>query len=303
MANTLLTLQQEIADRLNLDYTVTANATRLTRWANFIQQDIASRYPFDWLFARAYIQTVTDQTAGTVNVTNGSATVTGNATAFVASNVNAYIQFSGDTNWYEITVVAGQTLTLSTNYAGTNNAAATYILRTQYYDLPATCFRIMDARISSSSEKLSPTGIWTTDTTQPDINTTGTPTAWYMFRVDPTLASTAAKQQQIGFYPIANSVLNIDVRYFLQPTDLSSTSDITIIPYQYIETLLVGMEWLGNKFINDPSENHLLQSYEYGISRMIAMSNTHGDPIPTLPIFTPDARAGLIPEKSGARNG
>ena len=300
MSNTLLVLQQEVGDRLNLDYTQSAYATRLTRWANFIQQDMASRYPFDWLFARTYIQTQKDETVGNVSVTQGSATVTGSGTAFLSTDVNAFIQIQGDTNWYYITTVASQVLTLSTNFSGASNGTATYILRKQYYDLPSGCFRVLDARISSSSEKLSPTGIWTTDTTQPDINVTGTPVNWSMFGVDPALAVSVAKQNQIGFYPIANAVFNVDVRYLVQPVDLSATTDITIIPYQFIETLLVGMEWLGNKFLNDPGEAALLQSYEYGISRMVAMSNTHGNPIPTLPIFAPNARQELLPAAPGA---
>ena len=43
---TFLVMQQELADRLNIDQTVAANATRLKRWLNLIQQDITSRYPF-----------------------------------------------------------------------------------------------------------------------------------------------------------------------------------------------------------------------------------------------------------------
>src|SRR3990167_912556 len=103
MATTFSTLYTELADRLNLDSTVSANATRLKRWLNFVQNDIASRYPFEWLFARTFIQTVADKTAGTVAVSNGGTSVVGTSTAFAAGDKRSFIQLEGDTNWYEVT--------------------------------------------------------------------------------------------------------------------------------------------------------------------------------------------------------
>ena len=296
MANTLVTLYTEIGDRLNLDATVAANKTRIIRWANIIQNDILSRYPFEWSLGRTVIQTTADKTAGTVAVTNGSTSITGTSTAFASTDKRSFIQINGTGNaWYEVTNVSSQVLTIAVPFLSANNAAANYTLRQFYYDLPSTCFRVHDARISSTTIKLNPSGIWTIDQSQPDINTTGTATNYFTFRTDPDLSASAAKQIQIGFYPTMITADNIEVRYVATPVDLSADTDIPLLPIPFTEVILDGMEWLGSKFLNDPEEDNLKSAYEFGIQRMIAMSNTQGDPIPVMPIFDPTTTKKLIP--------
>lgn len=279
---TFLVLQQELADRLNLDQTVTANGTRLKRWLNLIQQDIASRYPFDWLYARCYVQTQADKTAGTIAVTNGLTSVVGTSTAFAAGDKRSFIQMQGDTNWYEVTVVAGQTLTITPAFAGTTLTTGTYTLRKVYYDLPADVASIYDARQSNTPLKLTNLGIWTLDTYQPNISTVQMPTAYYTFRLDPDVAATAQKQSQVAFFPVADSVYNIEFRYFLQQADLSADGDIPFLPTQYHSVMADGAEWLGAKFLNDPGEDTIKKAYEFGIQTLIDNENAHGDWMPVL---------------------
>jgi hypothetical protein len=255
MAN-FLVLQTELADRLNLD--VTVNATRLKRWLNLTQNDITSRHPFEWLFKRAYVQTVVDRTAGTVAITNGDTAVTGTSTAFAASDVRSFIQFEGDTNWYEVTARASATgITIGNAFQGTTLTAGTYTLRTVYYNLPTDVASIYDARQSSTPLKLTNLGIWTLDTYQPAVNTVSMPTAYYRFRNDPEIAATAAKAIQVGFFPSPDNEYNIEFRYMKQLADLSSDTDIPEIPVQYQTVMVDGAEWLGSKFLNDGNQDKL----------------------------------------------
>lgn len=279
---TFLVLQQELADRLNLDQTVTANATRLKRWLNLTQQDIASRYPFEWLFARAYVQTQADKTAGTVAVSNGGTTVTGTSTAFVAGDKRSFIQLEGDTNWYEVTVVASQVLTITPAFAGTTLTAGTYTLRKVYYDLPTDVGSIYDARQSNTPLKLTKLGIWTLDNYQPAINTVSMPTAYYEFRLDPDIAATAAKAKQVGFFPSPDSIYNIEFRYFLEQADLSADADIPFLPVPYQNLMVDGAEWLGAKFLNDSNQDKLKKAYEFGVQTLIDSENANGDWMPVL---------------------
>lgn len=282
MANSLLVLQQEVADRLNLDYTVASNATRLTRWANIIQNDISSRYEWSWLLTNGIIQTVTDITAGTVTTVAGSANITGSGTAFTTANAaNRYIQVQNDTNWYEVSSVAGQVLTVGNNLI-TSASGLTYVLRTTYYDLPSACMRVFDARQTNTPTKLVNLGIYSLDQYQPDINTTSNPTGYFLFGDDPLVSVSAAKQTQIGFFPCPDAKYNIQVRYYQEMTDLSATTDITIIPPEYIGVILDGMEWLGNKFLNEPGETLCKQGYEYGIEKMIEADSRFGDYLPVI---------------------
>ena len=279
---TFLVLQQELADRLNLDQTVSANATRLKRWLNLIQQDISSRYPFTFMYARTTIQTVVDRTAGTIAVSNGGTSVVGTGTAFVAGDKRAFIQMEGDTNWYEVTVVSSQTLTIAVAFAGTTLTTGTYTLRTVYYSLPSDVFQIFDARQTYTPMKLNKMGIFTLDSYQPDIQTVGAPTAYYQFRYSPDTAATAATIYQVSFFPSPDAIYNIEFRYLTELADLSADTDIAKLPVPYQQLMVDGAEWLGSKFMNDKNEPNLKKAYEYNLQVLIDKENASGDYMPVL---------------------
>jgi hypothetical protein len=72
-------------------------------------------------------------TPGTVALTNGSATVTGSGTTFTNTFPNDLIRFPSSNQprtWYTVLSVTSATvLTLSANFTGTTNAAATYVTK------------------------------------------------------------------------------------------------------------------------------------------------------------------------------
>lgn len=280
--NTLSLLSQEIGDRLNIDYTISSNQSRITRWLNYIQNDISSRYPFSFLYNNTFIQTVTDQTVGTITTIKGNTGFVGLGTAFTTLNAaGCYLQVANDTNWYEVSSVSGQTLTC-TEPAVTSASGLTYTLRTTYYDLPANCWKVFDVRQTNTPLKLTCLGIYTIDEYQPDINVTSNPTGYFLFGDDPKILVSAAKQQQIAFFPTPDNLYNIQIRYLMETSDLSASTDITIIPPRYTGVLLDGAEWLGNKFLNDPNETQLKQAYEYSLQKMIESENANGDFFPVL---------------------
>ena len=275
-------MQTELADRLNLNETLAANVTRYKRWLNLIQNDIASRANFEWLYKRVNVQTIVDKTAGTVAVTNGTTTVTGTSTAFAAADKRSFIQLEGDTNWYEVTVVASQVLTIGSTFQGATLTAGTYTLRTVYYDLPTDLFKVFDVRQTNTPLKLTQLGVWTTDLYRPDVNTTGNPTGYYLFRNSPDVAATASKQRQISFYPAPDDEYNIEIRYFLEQADLSADGDIPYLPVPFHSVLVDGAEWLGAKFLNSSDQERLKKAYEYGLATMISKESEHGDYFPVL---------------------
>lgn len=282
---TFLVLQQELSDRLNLDQTVSANATRLKRWLNLIAQDVASRPGLqnaEWLYSRSYVQTQADKTAGTVAVSNGGTSVTGTSTAFVAGDKRSFIQMEGDTNWYEVTAVASQVLTITPAFAGAALTTGTYTLRKVYYDLPTDLLEVIDVRQSITPAKLARLGIFTLDLYQPDIERVAPPTAYILFRNSPDVAATASKQKQIAFFPVADDEYSIEVRYRLIQADLSADGDIPAMPVPYHNVLVDGAEWLGAKFLNSDNQGELKQSYEAGLQQLIDREGAHGDWMPVL---------------------
>ena len=284
MSLTFLGLQQELADRTNLDQTISANATRLKRWLNMIQQDIASRYPWEWLYSNTFIQTVTDYTTGTITGSAGSTSITGLGTNWTSAYLNAYLQPANDTNWYQVSTVGGTTSITLTKGLAAAVTAGTYILRTTYYDLPSNCFKVYDVRQTNTPRKLTNLGLFTLDAFRPDIQTTNIsqPTGYFLFGEDPLIAVTAQKQTLIGFFPTPDNIYNIQVRYILTQSDLSGDTDIPFIPVQYYGVLLDGAEYLASKFLNSQQESELKQSYEYSIEKMIEMENAHNDYFPII---------------------
>lgn len=84
---------------------------------------------------------IADYSTGTVAVTNGSATVTGTTTGFLANylpsagsvlNLNLWIKItppSGDGNWYQVSSITSATvLTLVNMYQGGTTAGASYVI-------------------------------------------------------------------------------------------------------------------------------------------------------------------------------
>jgi len=280
---TFLILQQELGDRANLDQTVAAYATRLKRALNLTIQDICSRRDWKFLQEREIIQTVTDYTTGTCDITDGSATVTGTSTVWTSTHVRWYIQFQGETNWYEVTARASNTsITISPAYEGTTATAQTYTLRQVFYSLSTAASRVISIRQPASPAKLTNVGYRNLDLYQPNIETTGPPVAYALFRNDPSVAATAAKKRQLQFFPTPDSIYNHEVRYIKLLPDLSADTDISDIPVQFHSVIIDGAELMIAKQMNNPNTPELKQQYEFGIKTMIEEESAFDDYQPVL---------------------
>lgn len=280
---TFLVMQQELADRVSLDQTVAAYATRLKRALNLTIQDICSRRDWKFLQEREIIQTVADYTTGTVDITNGSATVTGTSTVFASTHVRSFINFQGDLNWYEITARASNTsITISPAFGGTTATGQTYKIRQVFYSLTSDASRVLDIRQATTPAKLANLGYRSIDLYQPDIETTGAPMAYALFRNDPAIGVTAAKKRQLQFFPTPDAVYNMEVRYLKQLSDLSADGDISDMPLQFHTIAIDGAEWMMSKSLNDPAENMKKQAYEFGLQKMIEEENAFDDYHPVM---------------------
>ena len=294
---TFLVLQQELADRLSLDQTISANATRLKRWLNMAQDAISGRHVFTFLEERDLFQTVVDKTAGTVSMTNGSATVAGTSTAFASGDVGKFIQFEGNDDWYEVTAFTSTTeITINPPFGQDTDTSMTYILRKSYYSLDTDVNRVISVKQYNTPIKLTQVSASEMDRAQPNIETTGAPTAYSLFRLDPTIGVQYGKQRQLQFFPSPDDEYNIEVRYIKLLSDLSSDSDVSQIPQQFHDVLIDLAEYYGSKFLNDPKQAQLLVQAESGIRRMIEEDGAHGDYFPVLqPSDGNDRQSRFIP--------
>lgn len=108
---------------------------------------IYSHRPWTFLIAEANIVSPASITAGTMNVTRGSATVTPDATALAALGgltspliTRRQIKFSDGDAIYNIAAFDGSTITLDGLFLGTTNAASNYTIFQCYYSPPSTDF-------------------------------------------------------------------------------------------------------------------------------------------------------------------
>lgn len=278
--NTFLALITETGDRLNLDATQAVYKTKISRWINMAQQIVAGRFPFTWQLGREIVQTVVDKTAGTVTFTTGSTSATGIGTSFTASDKYKFINPTSSVNWFQITNISGQTLTLDVAYNETTVTGA-YTVRQRYYSLTSDVERVFDITQTDTNEKLTQMGIWTTDTYQPDQFEVSVPTSYYLFGLDPSVAVSAMPIRQISFFPFPDAVYNMEVKYLKYISDLSGDTDIPVIPQTYFQVILAYAEWLGTKYLNG-NEGDKLNQAEMLMGKMIEQETSHDDYFPAL---------------------
>ena len=113
--------------------------------------DRATMADLPYLMTEGFITTVAPYETGTVDVTNGSATVTGNSTVWTSAMVGRKIRIASENAYYRIKAVgSGTSLTLEVPYQGTTKTLAlgtnpAYSIYKDEYKLPADCdaYKIM----------------------------------------------------------------------------------------------------------------------------------------------------------------
>ncbi len=261
-------MKQELADRLSaFDETVSSDDTRLGRWINLAQNEIIGEW--DWPFTKTLdvIQTVADYTTGTASVSSGSSDVT-LSVAPTVSLLGRFIQFSSADDWYEITAhtASDTAVTISPVYGQTAAlSSGTFIVRKTAYPLDSTIDGVLGVKITASALPYNMTSLSSTpaDMVLNIYDTTSKP--YYYFLTTPT----SAGLPQIAFYPIADAVYNVYVLSKKHATDLSSTTDETIIPVPYQSVLLDLASYYGfTKLNNSGMATNAYQKYQAGIQRM-----------------------------------
>ena len=147
----LITLAKEVAALAGYSITGTDNQSvndkaRALRRINGIRSDIVSRFSGRWAgqYKEAWLPLVPVYADGTVDLTQGSRTVTGTTTAFTSAMVGRKL-IGPDSSYYKIIAVAsGTSLTLSEPYQGATVLGAVYQIWKDEYTLYPDAFSIID---------------------------------------------------------------------------------------------------------------------------------------------------------------
>lgn len=272
--STFLVLQQELAAQCGLDQTVSNQATLLKRWLNNSQQVILRA--FEWPFLRSptplVIQTVPDITAGTVATTAGSTSITFSA-APVDSNGNnvsvngRYIQTVSSKDWYKITAHTSGTTTATIEIGAiTTASAATYTIRKLYYSTGSNVDRIIQVFQDVLPYQLLETTPEYFQSFNPGFLSSGTPRIYCMAGID---SSSGAGVPQFRLWPNPDAILNLRIDYFTTATDMSSDSDVSVIPAKWHTTLLIeGAKAQGYSFLDDSRYGVSVQLFDAMLEEM-----------------------------------
>lgn len=230
---TFLESRQRVAELLGLPQDDTSFDNKFKEWINNRYRVLCGKRSWNWLIKDSVIQTVTEITTGTVNVTNGSTSITFSSGP-VASVANWYIRFGDTENWYEIAshTAAATAATLSNSFIGTTDTVATYTLRKVYYSLPSDTGKVLDMRETLSDRKIEYVPVRQLDRFVPDRTVTGHP-AYYSI-----IGMNSSKLFRVEFHPVPSDAQNISVRYYQVASEMSADSDTPLIPEAFHDVLV-----------------------------------------------------------------
>lgn len=273
MSLTLNEVITDVAQKAGIDTQNQVNMNNLIRWVNLTQDTVCQAYPWDFLHERTVLTSVVDTTGTAVtdvaDCTLASTTVTGTGTAFAATDVGRYIQFSSSNDWYKITARASTTsITIETGYAMATETAMTYTVRTFSYDLPTNMARIIDIRQFRTPAKLVPVDTRTFDSFQPLSSSTGNPRAYYVYSYNNSQSLTG-QNYAVSFYPVPSLAMLFDVRYIRRPPQLSVGTDISVIPQIFANVLITGTLVHVYQWMNSPNTGGQKKQFEQEIKEML----------------------------------
>jgi hypothetical protein len=298
-----LTLQKEVGARMGLDYTNSTYSVLIKRWINTAQQFVFSS--FNWPFLRGstplILQTVPDYTTGTATVAAGGTTVTFSGT-ITDSKTNQYIQFASSNDWYRITAhTAGTSSATISPAAISANTAATYTIRKFYYSTSSDVDRVIQIKQSITPYQLTEVGKEYFEQIEPDQQSTGTPYLYRMAGFD------SSGYPQFQLWPTPDAVINLYVDYLRTATDLSSDSDVSVIPAKWHTSVLTqgalaqGYEWDADARYKDAQNTFLdgiermKEEYAPSLGRHRVMRAIDEQPSYVGPIPFPDRYPALWP--------
>ena len=182
-------------------------------------QTLLDMHQWSFLKREALINTVGVYQAGTV--TAAGVSVTGAGTAFTSAMIGRYIRLSTQPEFYKITNVVGQTLTIEST-VGTAVAGSGYELFQYHYPKPTDAKHIIGIRRELWLGERSQAWL---DGFDPDRNSTGPPIYWNNFD-DTTLE----------IYPPSDQPYTVRVSYIVAVNDMAAETDTCLLPENLVVT-------------------------------------------------------------------
>jgi hypothetical protein len=306
------TLQTQVASPLRLSLTNTDQAALVKRYINEALQEIHGRYDWPWSVDREVVQTVVDKTDGTVDIGAGATAVAGTSTAFTASDVGSFIQFSSSDDWYKITAVTdAENLTIEAAYTGTSALDdGTYTIRKLFYACASTTEKILSIKQALSPRKVALAPLRMLEQMVPFSEDTGDALLYALHNIN------SSGLVQFMLFPHPDEVLNLELRVKKKLTELSASTDEPLIPSKWQWAIVEGALERGFRYIaggqsgTSPTPGLTLSrdargKFEQYIAAMIADAEPESDGLPQIRSsevsFGAGARGPYLPDDFNAR--
>ena len=260
--DTYVNIKSSVLEKIGI--TDTDVETVVKQALNDVLEEICQAHNFSWLYGNSSFITIKPYTTGTVSVVEGSETVTGTGTEWVAGMVGRKFYCGNAT--YEISAFDDETekLTLSTAYAGDTDTAATYKIYQDEYSLALDVEDILAVRQENYPQKLAKKGIEEMDRYYPKRNSFGYPSIYSIVGYDST------DYIKIAVYPIPNQARNIYYRYKKRVTEMSADESTPIVPLRYRWVLAKGALYITAKHLEmGGAAQDFEREYRQGIAQLI----------------------------------
>lgn len=244
----LATMIERVANETGLSET--DDATMITSWINQAYQQLSGSFNWPWLLMNSTIQTEDDITTGTATVNAGATSVTLSSGPTNSVATNYMIQFTEESDdWYLISshTAASTSLTINVPFVGSSNyTAGDYIIRRVFYNLPTTLDRLINLRQAITDVEIAGIDVRDYDRILPDPQNTGTPVYYFLTGMN------SSGTWQVGFDPVPDAIINIQVRGYRKITELASDTDEPLIPVKWHNILVfMALALYGHDFVDD----------------------------------------------------
>lgn len=264
-------MQLALSDNVtSFDTNVSPDLTKIKRWLNISQREIAGRKNWPFLVGHEIIQTVPDLTTGTISINSGSTSLTFSSAPAVTV-ADRFVQFSDEGDWYRIVThtAAATAATITPSYGGSSNlVGATYKVRKIFYSTTTPFDSILDMKNTNGGKIISSAIPRETDVLFPLYYDAGSVYQYINSVPD------SSGNMRFSFLYSPSSAENIQVRGIKTIVDMSADSDQSIIPGRWCSIILDLASYHAFSSLNDSRAANAYTKAENGIEAMRRIYDT-----------------------------
>lgn len=299
---TISSLLDAVQNELRIPTSNTNERAKIADMMSFVYGDICAKQDWWWLRNYTVINTAPKITAGTVNVTEGSTSITFStapqrfsSNVSVAGNVIVIPGSPSDPNAaYRIVSHTSGALaaTLDAEFTGETDTTAGYTVYKIAYDLPANLAKLMTVKRFGYLEPLQRIGIEDLSYLRSWNTMEGAPQYYSIFNTAIDITSTTASDgstvesflRQIQVHPYPDQAYRMEIWYKLQQSgDVESDCDL---PLDYQQALVYGtLSRCYSVFMNDTERGaYFLNLFNDVMALMAAQQREYTDDHPGIKI-------------------